>query len=46
MTSSLDPSLTHTYNVKNNYTVTLSLRKSNGCSNSFPNSSGSPPRQP
>lgn len=35
ITSSLDPSLTHTYNVKNNYTVTLSLRKSNGCSNSL-----------
>ena len=35
ITSSLDPSLTHTYNVKNNYTVTLSLAKPNGCSNSI-----------
>ncbi len=35
ITSSLNPSLTHTYNVKNNYTVTLSLTKPNGCSNSI-----------
>ena len=35
ITSTLNPSLTHTYNVKNNYTVTLSLTKPNGCSNSI-----------